>query len=76
MATISLYENDKDRKQHSRAIQKLVKDLRIPEEKIQILYEQVLCSLKKKARIRDYLAVLVSHNLKEMIKRDISLLTS
>ncbi|MGD1074652.1 MAG: DUF3562 domain-containing protein [Thermodesulfovibrionales bacterium] len=57
-----------DRKQHSRAIQMLAKDLRISEEKIQILYEEMLCSLREKARIKEYLVILVSRNVREMIK--------
>ena len=68
MATSCLYENDMDRKQHSRAIQMLAKDLRISEEKIQILYEEMLCSLREKARIKEYLVILVSRNVREMIK--------
>jgi Protein of unknown function (DUF3562) len=75
MATTYLYENDADRKQHSRAIQRLARDLRIPEEEIEILYEEMLCSLKERARIKDYLVILVSRNVKDMIKGRISSLT-
>jgi hypothetical protein len=46
----------------------LAKDLRISEEKIQILYEEMLCSLREKARIKEYLVILVSRNVREMIK--------
>jgi len=76
MATVGVYENDTDRKQHSRAIQMLAKDLHIPEEEIKILYEKTLASIKERARIKDYLAILVSRNVKGMIKRDDSLLAS
>jgi len=68
MATACLYENNTDREQHSRAIQMLAKDLRIPEEEVQLLYETMLCSLKEQARIKDYLAILVSRNVKDIIK--------
>ena len=68
MATACTYENDTDRKQHLRAIQMLAKDLRIPEEEVQLLYETMLCSLKEQARIKDYLAILISRNVKDIIK--------
>ncbi|MGD0883977.1 MAG: DUF3562 domain-containing protein [Thermodesulfovibrionales bacterium] len=72
MATACLYESDTDRKHHSRAIQMLARDLRIPEEEIQTLYETMLCSLRERARIKDYLAILVSRNVKDMIRGDMS----
>jgi hypothetical protein len=50
----------------------LAKNLRIPEEEPQILYEEVLSSLKERARIKDYLAILVGRNVKDMIKGDFS----
>jgi len=76
MVLACLYENDEDRKQHYRAIQMLVKDLCMPEEEIQILYETMLSSLKERARIKDYLAVLVCHNVKHIIKGDTNSQTS
>jgi hypothetical protein len=76
MATACVYENDEDRKQHCRAIQMLAKDLCIPEEEIQILYETVLSSLKERARVKDYLAILVCHCVKDIIKGGISSRTS
>lgn len=76
MASSCVYDNDADRKQHSRAIQRLAEDLLIPEEEIQILYEEMLCSLKEGARIKDYLVILVSRNVKGMIKGDMSSQTS
>jgi len=68
MATSSAYENDTDRNQHARAIQRLAEDLHIPEEEIQKVYETMLCSLRERARIKDYLVILVSRTVKDMIK--------
>ena len=73
MATTCAYENDKDRKLHVRAMQILAEDLRIPETEIQILYETMLCSLKESARIKDYLSILISRNVKVMIRGENSL---
>jgi hypothetical protein len=68
MAIFCAYENDSERKQHSRAIKRLAEDLDIPEEEIQVLYEKTLCSLKEGARVKDFLAILVCRNVKAMIK--------
>jgi hypothetical protein len=69
MATSCVYENDTDQKQHSRAIQTLAKDLSMPEKEIQILYETMLCSLKERARIKDFLVILVSRNVRDSIRK-------
>jgi len=76
MATTCAYENDKDRKQHARAIQMLADDLNIPEAEIKILYEPTLRNFKERSRISDYLVILVSRNVKYMIKGAISSETS
>ena len=76
VATSCLYENDTERKLHSSAIQMLAREFNIPEGEIQILYETMLSSLKESARIKDYLAVLVSRNVKDMIRRGVSPQTS
>jgi IS5 family transposase len=47
----------------------LAKEFNIPEEEIQRLYETMLCRLKERARIKDYLVLLVSRNVKDMIKK-------
>lgn len=70
MARSCVYENDYERKQHSRTIQRLAEDLLIPEEEIQLLYETVLCSLIETARVKDYLAILVYRKVKAMLKGD------
>jgi len=68
MATSCLYDNDTDRKMHSSAIQMLAREFNIPKERIQVLYEKMLSSLKEGARIKDYLVIVVSRNVKDMIK--------
>jgi len=49
-------------------MQRLSEDLHIPEGEIQILYEMTLCSFKEKARIKDYLTILVCRNVKARIR--------
>jgi len=69
MAAYCSYDSDAEWKQHSRAMQMLARDLGIPEEDIRAMYETMLCSLKEGARIKDYLAILVSRNIKDMVRR-------
>jgi len=57
-----------DRQQHSRAIQILARDLSVPEYEIQTIYETMLCNLKEGARIKDFLVILVSRNVKDMVE--------
>jgi hypothetical protein len=69
VATARLYENDADRQQHYRAIQMLAMDSGVAEEEIQALYETILGSFKEKARIKDFLVILVSRNVRDLVKR-------
>ncbi len=68
MASADLYENDSEHKLHSRAIWMLARDVNIPEVEIQILCEKAFSRLREKARIKDYLVVLASRSVKELIK--------
>jgi uncharacterized protein (DUF2236 family) len=69
MASTCSYEDDAERDLHYRAIQRLAQDTGISEEEVQILYEAVLRTIRERARIKDYLAILVSRNVKDVIKR-------
>jgi len=48
----------------------LAGELGMPEKEIRELYEEFLCSIKEGARIKDYLTVLVSRNVRDSIRRD------
>lgn len=76
MAAACRYENDTEQRLHSQAIQMLARDLDRPEEEIRRNYETILCSLKERAKIKDYLVILVSRNVKDMIRGAISPRTS
>jgi hypothetical protein len=76
VASAFLYESDSDRRLYFSAVQMLAKELDIPEEEIRIFYERMLCSLKEKARITDYLVILVSRRVKDTIRGDMRSRTS
>ncbi len=67
MTGIQLYEDEAEKMQHIHAIQMLVKDLKSSEEEISTLYEVELEKLKLHARVKDFLMVLVSRRVKEIL---------
>jgi Protein of unknown function (DUF3562) len=69
MPTACSYDDDADRNLHSRAIRRLAGDFGCSEEEVQVLYETLLCSLRENARVKDYLVILVTRYVKEMIRR-------
>lgn len=68
METGFLYEDDVEQGLHESAIERLSRDLRRPEPGIRTAYETVLSRLKEEARIKDYLVVLVTRNVKDMMR--------
>lgn len=69
MATTCTYENDAERDLHYRAMRRLSRESGVSEGEIQRLYEELLCGLRERARVRDYLAILVSRNVKDMLRK-------
>jgi hypothetical protein len=70
MKTDSLHENEEQRKQHLRAIQTLIKEVRRPGEEITRLYYLVLQEYEKDAKIKTFLPILTSKRVKEMIEAE------
>jgi len=68
MTSTCRYEDDKEASLHFHAIQQLAKDLGLRMEDVQGLYEEFLSGVKKTARIKDYLTILVSRQVKESIQ--------
>ena len=67
MTVIVLYEDENEKRQHIAAIQILVRDERSSEEEIRCLYEGVLQELKKGAKVKNFLTVLVSRKVKDLL---------
>jgi hypothetical protein len=76
MVAVLLYEGDVEQKQHAAAIHRIASDLDVPEEKIRTLYESELQSLKDRAKVKDYLVILVSRYVKDLLRRTNSSLRS
>jgi Protein of unknown function (DUF3562) len=60
--------DEKEFDQHSRAIQKLAQELQLPTDEVRQYYMAVLDILKKEAKIRAFLPVLVSRSVKERLR--------
>lgn len=63
------YENDIEQRLHAQAIQMLALDLDRPLEEIRRNYETMLCSLKEGAKIKEYLVILVSRKVRDVITK-------
>ena len=65
----ALYDDPHDRQKHLDAIRHIAGDLARPVEEIAERYEAELTQLKGRARIQDYLSVLVSKRVKQFYRR-------
>lgn len=67
MVMIERY-NEKDEKgRHQSAIQMLARDLGIPAKEIETLYQQVLEEFKRTARVKNFLFILVSRQVRDLL---------
>jgi hypothetical protein len=60
--------DEKEYGQHARAIQKLVQELGVPVEEVNRSYREILDVLKKDAKVRAFLPILVSRIVKERLQ--------
>lgn len=67
LGTTFLYENEKEEQRHSNAIEMLAKDLGISVNRIHYLYEMILKEFIKDSKIKDYLPILVSRRVKDIV---------
>jgi hypothetical protein len=63
-----LYANEAEKRLHANAINQLCQELSKPAENIRPIYEKVLSELKREAKIKDYLSILVARTIRESAK--------
>jgi hypothetical protein len=63
-----LFAEGKEHDQHARAIQKLVQELGVPVEEVNRSYREILDELKKDAKVKAFLPILVSRIVKERLQ--------
>ena len=73
MNSTLLYKNETEEKLHRNAIQTLVRETRMPEDIVCSLYESVFERLKSHARIKDFLPIFISREVKDILLRKVNL---
>lgn len=63
---IPLYANETEKRQHNSAIALLCEEMAKPDELIRPIYEDILMEMKKEAKIKDYLALLVCRTIRDL----------
>lgn len=69
MVTMALYDDERERRHHLHAVQIVARDTGRSVEEVIPVYETELQSLKPRARVKDYLSVLVSQRVKTLLRR-------
>ena len=67
MTVICLYEDENEKRIHATAIQILTRDEGSSEEEVRRLYEGILEELKKDAKVKSFLTILVSRKVKDLL---------
>lgn len=67
MNTTLFYENETEGKIHLNAIQSLVRETGMSAEMVSPLYESVFARLRHHARIKEFLPILVSREVKDIL---------
>jgi hypothetical protein len=65
----SPYTDANDRSRHWHNMERLAEETGRPVLELAPLYEEVLANYNSRARIQDYVPILVSKNVKEMLRR-------
>ena len=63
-------DDDTEQMKHRQSVEYLSGTLDVPRDCIVAVYEQELKLMERMARIRDYLPILVSRRVKELVQRD------
>ena len=62
-------EDEAEKRKHHQSVENLSERLDMPREHIVAVYEQELLLIGRMARIRDYLPILVSRRVKNLLRR-------
>lgn len=73
MNSTFLYEDEVEEKLHRNAIQALVRETGMPAEAVSSLYESVFARLKHYAKIKEFLPILVSREVKDILLHRVNL---
>ena len=71
MTSNILYENETEEKLHLRAIQTIARETKISVDDVSSLYESVLERYKEHTKIKDFLPIFVSREVKEQLLQQV-----
>ncbi len=71
MGISELCENEAESKRHHYAILNLSKELKIPVEILSESYEKKLKEIQKMAKVRDFIVLVVMHDVRETLKEKV-----
>ncbi len=67
MAWSGMYEDEKEKDLHARVIRKLSEQCGADENTVKELYERELAELKTRARVKDFLSMLIERRLRQVL---------
>ena len=70
MITTHIPGDEKEKRQHVSAINSISRETGIPDEDVTLLYEEILERYRSDARIKDFLSILVSKEVKDMLSNN------
>ena len=73
MGISELSGNETEKKRHYFAIQLLSKELKVPVERLTKSYEKKLSEIQKNAKVKDFIVLVVMHDVRETLKEDVSI---
>ena len=68
MEEIKLYEDDQEKQHHIHAVHVLAENVNISEMDLLELYENVLREYKRDVKIKNYLSILVTKKVRELLE--------
>lgn len=69
MVMTEFYEGEKEKSRHDSAVKSLADELGLPIKEIGAVYEGAFEELRKGARIKDYLMILATRKVKDLLYR-------
>jgi len=67
MAHSLLYSSEKEKRLHQRSIERIVRETGLPKSDIIFVYEAILDDFKQRAKVSDFLPILVSKEVKHVL---------
>ncbi len=71
MSITFIFKDENERRQHENAIHRISREMGISEETVTLLYEEILGRYWSDSRIRSFLSILVSREVRQTISSNL-----